>query len=331
MKKVYFFLFMVLNMSGEVFSQVAINTDGTPPNPSAGLDVNFNNKGLLPPRMTHAVLNSISTPADGLMVYCTDCGSNGLGALSIFTGGTWFIMNVNCLNPPSPPIAGTHVPSQTQIVWNWNPTSGATGYKWNITNNYATATELGTSTTKTETGLTPNTTYTRYVWAYSSCGSSAATPLTQLLPFLIGQSYGGGIIFYIDGTGQHGLIAADCDQSTSAEWGCIGTSIPGTSTAIGTGQANTTAIITGCSTTGTAAQICNDLVLNGYNDWFLPSKDELNQMYQQKNLIGGFVNFLYWSSSEYSANYAWNQFLYNGLQYDYCKSSTYYVRAIRTF
>ena len=149
--------------------------------------------------------------------------------------------------------------------------------------------------------------------------------------FYIGASYGGGIIFYIDGTGQHGLISATSDQSTGAQWGCYGTSIPGTSTAIGTGQANTTAIVAGCPTIGIAAQICDALVLNGYSDWFLPSKDELNQMYLQKTVIGGFANYYYWSSSESNNNYAWYQHFSYGGQSDWNKYYAYDVRAVRAF
>jgi hypothetical protein len=149
--------------------------------------------------------------------------------------------------------------------------------------------------------------------------------------FDIGQSYGGGIIFYIDSTGQHGLIAATSDQGTNAQWGCYGTLIGGTSTAIGTGQANTTAIINGCSTTGIAARICDELVLNGYDDWFLPSKDELYQMYLQKTFIGDFVSYLYWSSSEYSNNDAWGMYFSDGYKQHDHKSLTHFVRAIRAF
>jgi len=330
MKKPSLFIAMLLLFSSAMFAQVGINTDNSSPDNSAMLDVKSTNKGLLIPRMTHAQLNTISNPADGLVVYCTDCGSNGLGSLSMFMAGGWYTLNANCLNPLSP-VAGTNVPSGTQIVWNWNTVFYATGYKWNTINDYSSATDMGTSTTKTESGLTPNTTYTRYVWAYNACGASAVTTLTQLLPFLIGQSYGGGIIFYIDGTGQHGLISATSDQSTGAQWGCYGTSIPGTSTAIGTGQANTTAIVAGCPTIGIAAQICDALVLNGYSDWFLPSKDELNQMYLQKTVVGGCANCYYWSSSEYSANLTWSQYFYNGYQSYISKYVTISVRAVRAF
>ncbi|NTW33491.1 MAG: hypothetical protein HGB12_12860, partial [Bacteroidetes bacterium] len=89
----------------------------------------------------------------------------------------------------SAPTTGTHTPSQTQIVWNWNTVSGATGYKWNTVNDYNTASDMSTSVTKTETGLTSNTTYTRYVWAYNSCGGSESTSLTQTTLFLCGNSF----------------------------------------------------------------------------------------------------------------------------------------------
>jgi hypothetical protein len=151
------------------------------------------------------------------------------------------------------------------------------------------------------------------------------------LEFSIGKSYGGGIIFYIDSTGKHGLISSISDQSTDAEWGCGGTLI-GTSTAIGTGQANTTAILAGCSQAGIAARICNYLVLNGYDDWFLPSKDELNQMYLQKELIGGFQQAaFYFSSTELDAQNAWYQDLHDGSCSTMLKTYTAHVRAIRAF
>ncbi len=157
------------------------------------------------------------------------------------------------------------------------------------------------------------------------------TSFSIAIGFKIGQNYGGGIIFYIDDTGNHGLIAAPSDQSSSAEWGCYKAEIGKTSTAIGTGQANTTAIINNCPDGGIAARICNDLVLNGYSDWFLPSKEEMHQMYLEKTVIGGLTNNWYWSSSEYGAYTAWNQPFAKGSQAKYSKSSTGYVRAVRAF
>jgi hypothetical protein len=146
----------------------------------------------------------------------------------------------------------------------------------------------------------------------------------------IGESFGGGIVFYIDGAGQHGLIASSADQSGDAAWGCWWTFIGATSTAIGAGQANTTAIVNGCGESGIAARICNDLVLNSYDDWYLPSLDELTEMYEQRNVIGA-NNPYYWSSSEVDDWSAWAISFggYNPLQVD--KGSVTAVRAIRAF
>jgi len=127
----------------------------------------------------------------------------------------------------------------------------------------------------------------------------------------IGSAYQGGIIFYLDGNGG-GLIAAPSDQSTGAEWGCYGTTIGAYGTAIGTGAQNTIDIEAGCTTPGTAADICANLTLGGFSDWFLPSLDELNKMYLnigQGNAlglgnVGGFQNLYYWSSTEGAWDYA---------------------------
>jgi hypothetical protein len=118
-------------------------------------------------------------------------------------------------------------------------------------------------------------------------------------PIYIGQSYGGGLIFYIDATKQHGLICAPTDYQPYwpyLGWGGFGTEV-GTSTAIGKGQYNTTRIVSAIGSGG-AAGVCDDLVLNGYSDWFLPSKDELNEMFKQRTIVGANA-YYYWSSSEW--------------------------------
>jgi len=184
------------------------------------------------------------------------------------------------------------------------------------------------------TGLSSGTNYYVRAYAINSVGTAYGNEVsftTSSVTFYIGQNYGGGIIFYIDGTGQHGLIAATSDQSTGAKWGCYGTQIGGTATVIGAGQANTTAIINGCNTAGIAARICDDLVLNGYSDWFLPSLDELNQMYLHKSVIGGFSNNGNWSSSEMNADFAYFQQFGTGAQGGNSKGNFNCVRAIRAF
>ncbi len=105
-----------------------------------------------------------------------------------------------------------------------------------------------------------------------------------------------------------------------------------TATALGTGNANTNTIVNIQGAGSYAAKLCYDLLLNGYSDWYLPSKDELNKLYLNKTAIGGFVSNFYWSSSEYDANNAWDQFFSNGgIQSSIIKFSTEYVRAVRAF
>lgn len=156
----------------------------------------------------------------------------------------------------------------------------------------------------------------------------------------IGDFHQGGVVFYLDGSGG-GMVCAVSDQSSGAEWGCYGTQISGAEgTAIGTGAQNTIDIEAGCTTAGTAADICANLSLNGYTDWFLPSKDELNQMYNNRYIInataianGGssFVGAYYWSSSEKHSNTAWVQIFTYFYQIWSNKYNANRVRAVRAF
>ena len=249
-------------------------------------------------------------------------------------------------NPVLPTITTTSVTNITQttatsggnVISDGGASVTARGVCWSSTPNPNTSnshTNNGTGTgafVSNLIGLTPSTLYYVRAYATNSSGTSYGNQVSfNTAPFSIGQNYGGGIIFYIDGTGQHGLISATSDQSVGAIWGCYQTLISGTSTAIGTGQTNTIAIVNGCSQTGTAARICNDLVFNGYDDWFLPSRDELTQLESQKSVIGGFSNSFYWSSSEMDAANAWCQYFNGASPSTSVKTYTYHVRAIRAF
>lgn len=114
----------------------------------------------------------------------------------------------------------------------------------------------------------------------------------------------GGYIFYVDPIGKHGLVCADKNQGgLGCAWGCHETAIRSGATATGLyqGKQNTLNIVSECKSTDIAARLCYDLELNGYDDWYLPSRDELRLMYSNLYLngIGTFSDFRYWSSSEY--------------------------------
>ena len=147
----------------------------------------------------------------------------------------------------------------------------------------------------------------------------------------------GGWVFYDKGRYSDGwryLEAAPSDLSSTYVWGDDGKF--STSTGIGTGKKNTEIIASkSTSWTKNAAKACLDYKENGYDDWFLPSKDELNLMYinlKQKKL-GGFADSVYWSSSEYSgsSSSAWLQGFYSGPQNDYSRSGNSRVRPVRAF
>jgi hypothetical protein len=161
-------------------------------------------------------------------------------------------------------------------------------------------------------------------------------------PFVsIGDFLEGGVVFFVDETGEHGLVCAVLDQGSDINWGCpslIDFGAKGLE--IGTGQQNTLDIIGACNDSNTAAAICEQLELNGYNDWFLPSRDELDSLYRHREIIqetalknngGYFQSGTYWSSSHYLDNTVWVQHFGAGNQSSDLKDKENIVRAIRKF
>ncbi|NVO19706.1 MAG: DUF1566 domain-containing protein [Bacteroidetes bacterium] len=157
----------------------------------------------------------------------------------------------------------------------------------------------------------------------------------------IGENYGGGIVFYVYDYGQHGLIAALADQSTALQWYNGVYRITGaTGDGMNAGVMNTAMIVAtqmADNQNGNfAAKICADysnISLGGvsYGDWYLPSKYELNLLWQKKGIVGGFGYFYYWSSTEVGDSYAWGQIFSDGEQHLYVKGDPDNVRAIRAF
>jgi hypothetical protein len=173
-------------------------------------------------------------------------------------------------------------------------------------------------------------------------GSPYVVSTTSPCSLAIGQTYQGGIIFYLDASGCHGLIAAPSDQSAGIKWdngSYVDTYAYGNG--IGAGEGNSQGIRRwqGTCSSCYASELCQDLSLGGENDWYLPSKYELNLMFEnigQGNAlglgnIGNFANNIYWSSTEYDNFSAWYQSFSTGNQSTTSKYFTSYVRAVRAF
>ncbi len=186
-----------------------------------------------------------------------------------------------------------------------------------------------------------------------TCGRSitwAKTPCDTGGPYVVGDiGPGCGTIFYVDMSRAAGsqFWEVGSDLGT-AGWGCSTTDI-GSETAVGTGATNTGLINAGCVTAGIAARVAS-APAGGFSDWFLPSKDELNQLCKYARtqstavvdqavqcastgtLLPGFASFYYWSSSQSGAGGAWAQNLFNGVQDGGDKNNgSQRVRPVRSF
>jgi hypothetical protein len=192
----------------------------------------------------------------------------------------------------------------------------------------------------------------------SSGGGGSAPPSQRILK--IGDSHQGGIISYIlrpgdrgyDPLVQHGIIAAPFDQATRLNnsqenwviWGCYGQRINGANGVnIFDGLQNTLDIVANCAEQNIAARLCYDLVLNGYDDWYLPSLSELYTLYENKTLIGGFIDgseqfpSYYWTSTQENTRGLSSAFgmnfsgIYGGISGGNAKRDPASVRAVRQF
>ncbi len=147
----------------------------------------------------------------------------------------------------------------------------------------------------------------------------------------------GGLVFHVKpdySDGWRYLESAPSDQSSGISWGAMSTSLGASSTDIGSGTKNTQQIVSGLSSGTYAAHLCANLALGGFQDWFLPSKEELNELYAHLYLksLGDFSPASYWSSSEVNSDETWHQrFGDSGYQYKTNKYQLHRVRAIRAF
>jgi DUF1680 family protein len=155
----------------------------------------------------------------------------------------------------------------------------------------------------------------------------------------------GGLIFHVNPTyqsdGWRYLEAAPFDQSAGAKWGCFRTPIRGaTATAVGAGRHNTLDMLAECNDPESAAALCAKASINGFTDWFLPSRDELALMYARLVATNAADfgqhrvadNDSYWSSTQATTDMAHHiDFADAGRQHYDDKDFPRRVRAVRAF
>ena len=343
--------------NGSNWIQISDNCFPQPTASIAGTDQEINSNTLT----TNLAAN---TPTEGIGAWSIINGASGSFAdinnpTTAFSGSSctnynlqWEIatactqskdtVNISFNTLPTIANAGIDIYSltQTTVTLNGNNPTIGTGV-WSIVSGLGGSFSNPNSYNSNFTGNN-NETYTLR-WSTIACDSSYDY-VKVYIGNVVGQYAYGGVIFYVYGSGNNGFVCATTDQSSGTIWGCSATSITGAyGTSIGTGAQNTINIEAGCPTVGTAADICANLSLNTYTDWFLPSKDELYEMFINKDEIntaalnnGGTIfdvtsSSIYWSSSEYSVNNAWYYYFVLSSSFNSNKNSSYRVRAIRAF
>jgi len=256
-KKILLLIAIVMMSSYSLTAQVAVNTDGSSPDPSAMMDVSSDSMGILIPRMTETQRNTISNPETGLIIYQSD----QIPGFYYFNGSAWTAVAGS----------GIHYP---------------------------------------------------------------------------GELYGGGVIFWVDHTGQHGLIASMIDLGLGVDW----SNVNGWTYAQSDwdGLSNSNAIVGQAGHTNSTAKICLDYVNEDYgtgvfSDWYLPARGELNDLWNNLTVVQKALDnygspatlltlqYFYWSSTEAGGNSVWYfDFRYGSID-TYDKDFGYPTRAVRAF
>ncbi|MFZ4526798.1 MAG: DUF1566 domain-containing protein [Chlorobium sp.] len=196
---------------------------------------------------------------------------------------------------------------------------------------------------------------------FASVSFFAISTVSSAAQHFVGENYGGGIVFYIlkegdpgyESAQQHGLIAAPADLEVKGSVGIPGMyfwssgqkdsrlkdeyvyeQVFNTSTLIGQGAENTKKILVklpAATHPTIAAAVASAYNGGGFNDWYLPSKEELHKLYLNKSAVGGFADYDYWSSTENSALNAWVELFANGYQFIDNKMDADRVRPVRSF
>lgn len=185
------------------------------------------------------------------------------------------------------------------------------------------------------TQYTAKARFTGAVKGSSAYGTVNFTTATSFIPTTPGTPFGGGLyagqITEDDGI-TYAIIVAPKAQGGEASgtlaWKTTTTTTTGTDS-LNNGFNNTAAMVAAGISLHPAAQFCKGLSINGYTDWYLPAKGELNLIYTNRGSLDAFVQNYYWSSTQYSSFSSWYQTFYNGDQGTFSKTNTYYVRGVR--
>ena len=330
---------------------------------SAALDVTSTTQGFLPPRMTQVQRDAISNPTEGLIIWCTDCGTNGL--LSGYGGTGW--ANLQLSNPSGTVPTVTTDPvssygfSSATFSGNVLDTGGAsilargicysTSPNPNISNNTTQISSGSGTFSDFVIGLDTGTTYYLRAYATNSNGTGYGNQVsfTTNTVHSIGDFYQGGTIAYILQPGdqdyvlgeQHGLIVLPWDYyNNNMSWlGSSSCNAPsGTSPFIGDGDYNTNLAYNACSTATTGViQVAYNMSVNGYNDWYVPSSEELKKILLYASQFG-MLGKPYWSSTRHPTYptqiYCWfrvNSTISSQVANPVNLTSNTYLRVIRYF
>lgn len=323
--------YSIFNVKRQSFGQQSLDT-------SAIVDISSTTQGLLPPRMTQAQRDAIYLPAAGLIIWCTDCATNGL--FSAYDGNGWTELQLTNSSGTVPtvstnPILSFGYNSATvggSVISNGGSSVLAKGLCYstnpnpNITD-FVTPTDTGNGTMSYFLNyLDTNTTY--YVRAYAQnqngIGYGSQQSFTTKTTVEVGDTFGGGIVAYIlDGNDvgyvsgeQHGIIISPYDLSNvSSVYGYCNTSYTGypnynsnhlavdstkTTPAMLGGRVNAYAVLNDCNYSYNVIKLVDNYSVNGFSDWVIPTYfDFLYGIIPNRNLINQSLGTSHQLSSTY--------------------------------